>query len=62
MTGAQKLHRGRGTPLLALHCASLEPETPSARTRLDVAVGSELAWKLVFALCTPAPPPRSGRL
>jgi hypothetical protein len=40
----------RGTDLLALHCASLDPETPTARERLDTALGPELARKLVFAL------------
>ena len=41
--------------LLAAHCASLDPYTPTARERLDEALGSELARKLVFALCAGAP-------
>jgi hypothetical protein len=40
----------RGIDLLALHCASLDPSTPTARERLDDALGTELARKLVFAL------------
>jgi hypothetical protein len=40
----------RGLALLALHCASLDPDTPTARERLDAVIGSELARKLVFAL------------
>jgi hypothetical protein len=39
-----------GTDLLALHCASLDPSTPTARERLDATLGPELARKLVFAL------------
>jgi hypothetical protein len=40
----------RGNRLLAAHCAALEPETATARDRLDDALGAELAEKLVFAL------------
>jgi len=40
----------RGLDLLVAHCASLDPEAPSARDRLEAAVGAELAGKLVFAL------------
>jgi hypothetical protein len=40
----------RGLDLLALHCASLDPSTATARERLDEALGAELARKLVFAL------------
>jgi hypothetical protein len=36
--------------LIAAHCRSLDPDTPSARERLDDALGAELATKLVFAL------------
>jgi hypothetical protein len=42
--------RRRGLELLAAHCASLDPDAPSARERLDAALGAELAKKLVFAL------------
>jgi hypothetical protein len=42
--------RRRGLPLLVAHCASLDPDTPTARDRLEAAVGAELAHKLVFAL------------
>ena len=41
---------GRGLPLLLAHCASLDPDTDSARERLDAALGPELARTLVFAL------------
>jgi hypothetical protein len=40
----------RGLALLAAHCASLDPESPTARERLDDAVGPDLAKLLVFAL------------
>jgi hypothetical protein len=40
----------RGVALLAAHCASLDPDTPTARERLEDALGPELARKLVFAL------------
>jgi hypothetical protein len=39
-----------GLALLVAHCASLDPAAPTARRRLDVALGPELARKLVFAL------------
>jgi hypothetical protein len=48
--------RGRGPGLLLAHCASLDPDTPTARERLDKALGLELAHKLVFALRTGSPP------
>ena len=35
---------------IAAHCRSLDPEEPTARARLDAALGPELAAKLVFAL------------
>lgn len=40
----------RGTALLAAHCASLDPVTPTARERLEAELGEDLAQKLVFAL------------
>ena len=39
-----------GLDLLAARCANLDPDTPTAAERLDVALGPELARKLVFAL------------
>jgi len=44
-----------GLDLLAAHCANLGPATPTARERLDIALGPELARKLVFALAAHAP-------
>jgi hypothetical protein len=44
----------RGIALLARHCASLDPDTPTARQRLEDALGPELARKLVFALAAGA--------
>ena len=49
----------RGLGLLARHCAALEPDTPSARDRLDQALGEELARKLIFALCGTGEPDRA---
>jgi hypothetical protein len=40
----------RGLDLVAAHCASLDPESLSARDRLDAAIGPDLAQMLVFAL------------
>jgi len=40
----------RGLKLLAAHLESLDPETVTARDRLDRQLGHELARKLVFAL------------
>jgi hypothetical protein len=40
----------RGLALLLAHCASLDPETPTARQRLEGTLGPDLAQKLVFAL------------
>jgi hypothetical protein len=51
MDAALNRRTARGLSLLAAHCASLEPDAPSARERLEAAVGPELAHKLVFALC-----------
>ena len=36
-----------GLDLLAAHCAALDPDAPTARERLDDALGPELARKLV---------------
>jgi hypothetical protein len=41
------------------HCASLDPDTPTARERLDVALGAELAQKLVFGLSGAGSPDRA---
>jgi hypothetical protein len=49
----------RGTGLLVAHCASLDPDSPTARDRLDEALGPELARKLVSALAAGAT--ESGR-
>jgi hypothetical protein len=49
---------GRGLALLMQHCASLDPDTPRARERLDTVLGEELAQKLVFALCGTGSPDR----
>jgi hypothetical protein len=40
----------RGLALLATHCSSLDPDVPSARERLEKALGAELARRLVLAL------------
>jgi hypothetical protein len=40
----------RGAALLLSHCAALCDERPSAYTRLEHAVGADLARMLVFAL------------
>ena len=58
MSGAPSSWEGKGLeglPLLLAHCASLAPEGLTARERLDVVLGPELARKLVFALCAGAP-------
>ena len=47
--------RKRGTALLLAHCASLDPASPTAKARLEDALGEELARKLVSALCAGAP-------
>jgi len=36
--------------LLVAHCASFDPDAPTARERLEEALGPDLARKLVFAL------------
>jgi hypothetical protein len=45
----------RGLELLAVHCSSLDPDAPSARDRLEEALGVELARKLVFGLSSGSP-------
>jgi hypothetical protein len=40
----------RGPRLLAAHIRSLDPTALTARERLEVALGPELARKLLFAL------------
>jgi hypothetical protein len=52
----------RGTELLLAHLASLDPERPPARERLEDALGPELARKLVYALSSGAPERREGDL
>src|SRR5437868_14607578 len=47
--------RKRGTALLLAHCASLDPASPTAKARLEDALGEALARKLVSALCAGAP-------
>jgi hypothetical protein len=42
--------RRSGLRLLLAHLRSLDPDAESARSRLDVELGSELARMLVFAL------------
>jgi hypothetical protein len=50
--------RRRGLTLLAAHCASLDPDRPNARDRLEAALGAELAQRLVVALSRSASPGR----
>jgi len=50
----------RGLDLLAAHCASLDPllydrAVPTARERLEAALGAELAVRLVLALSVTSP-------
>jgi hypothetical protein len=40
----------RGSHLLEAHIRSFEPDEPTARERLEDAMGESLARKLVFAL------------
>jgi hypothetical protein len=44
------MRKDRGLALLAAHCLSLDPETQTARQRLDASIGPELAEMLVLAL------------
>lgn len=49
----------RGPQLLEAHMRSFDPGEPTARKRLEEALGEPLAHKLVFALVsTPLPPRR----
>ena len=41
---------GRGSHLLLVHCAALDSATPSAFSRLEASIGTDLARLLVFAL------------
>jgi len=53
MTGAwptQNLMSDRGPQLLEAHLKSLDPQEPTARERLEAAIGEPLARKLLFAL------------
>ena len=49
-SGMNAVPHEHGLALLAAHCASFDPDTLTAREQLDVALGPELAHKLVFAL------------
>jgi hypothetical protein len=40
--------------LLLAHCASLDPDSATARERVDAALGPDVALKLVSALCAGA--------
>lgn len=48
MDGQQPI--GRGSRLLTVHLTSLDAGRPTARERLEQALGPELARKLLFAL------------
>jgi hypothetical protein len=52
MTGEEHASGVRGLQLLSAHCRSLDPAVPTARERLDRALGPELARVLVFALAS----------
>ena len=45
-----KVVNERGSQLLEAHMRSFDPAKPTARERLEAAIGQPLAWKLVFAL------------
>lgn len=49
MTG-QPQPTQRGQRLLVAHLRSLDPASPTARDRLEAALGPQLARKLLFAL------------
>jgi hypothetical protein len=51
MNVAPQPGRGRGLELLVAHVRSLDPETPTAKDRLEQVIGRDLAHRLVFALC-----------
>jgi hypothetical protein len=53
MNAAPQPREGRGLSLLALHCKALDPYAPTARDRLEAALGPELTRTLLFALCSP---------
>jgi hypothetical protein len=55
MNTVQQGVKHRGVELLAAHLESFNPEAATARERLAVRLGSELARKLVFALATRPP-------
>jgi hypothetical protein len=46
---------GRGTALLLAHCASFDPDAETAKERLEDALGTELARKLVSGLAAGSP-------
>lgn len=54
----QRTRRREG--LLAVHLESLDPDAVQARDRLEAALGSELAHKLVFALAPHRPVRRAA--
>ena len=58
--GMNAVPKQRGTSLLRAHLDNMEPERPTARERLDAALGPELARKLVVALCSGAPARRDS--
>ena len=49
-SGMNAVPHERGLALLVSHCANLDPDSPTARERLNEALGRDLARKLVFAL------------
>jgi len=57
MSAVPPMPDGRGLALLAAHCASLDPDAPNARERLETMLGAELAQRLVSALSRGAPAP-----
>ena len=46
-----ELMTGRGSPLLEAHIRSLDPGEPTARERLEEALGEPFTRRLLFALC-----------
>jgi hypothetical protein len=50
MTVLAQTRTERGVQLLAAHLESLDPGAASARERLELEIGTELARKLLFAL------------
>jgi hypothetical protein len=51
----------RGLDLLAAHCLALDPDAQTARSRLDGALGPDLARMLVFALSPRSSERQRGR-